>query len=109
MKYIYPVIVACLLLTGIEVKAEDGKGVFGSLRCGICHKIDTGKTSPSMKEIARVYMEKEDQLLNYLNGHAEALIRPEKAGRMKRYIEKTKALSEGDRKSLVDFILSHRD
>ena len=109
MKYFYPVVFACLLMTGIDVRADDGDSVFESLRCGVCHKVDTGKTGPSLKEIAQAYEGKEDQILNYLNGQAEALIKTEKGRVMKRYIEKTKALSGGERQALADFILDHRE
>jgi cytochrome c len=109
MKYLYLVVVVCFLLTAVEVKAEEGEELFKSLRCGICHKPDTGKSIPSLKEIARSYTGKENRLSSYLNGEAEALINPEKGGMMKRYIEKTKALSGDERKSLADFILGHKD
>ena len=41
----------------------------------------------------------------YLKGESEAIVRPEKSNLMKRHIEKTKALSDSDRKSLADYIL----
>jgi len=109
MKYLALIIFTILLLSGLEAKAEDGKDVFESLRCGICHKVDTGKTSPSLMEIAQAYKGKESQLMSYFQGESEPVVKPEKGEMMKRYIEKTKALPDGERKSLADFILNHLD
>jgi cytochrome c551/c552 len=105
----------CLLITvgfllfGFGVKAEEGKDIFESLRCGSCHKVDIGKATPSPKEIAQAYKGKENQLQSYLKGEADPIVNPEKGGMMKRYVEKTKALKEGERNALADFILSHKD
>ena len=51
------------------------------------------------------YQGKEEQLVKYLKGESEAIVKPEKANLMKRHIEKTKKLSEADLKALVDFLL----
>ena len=63
--------------------------------------------NPSLTEISQAYQGKEAQLIKYLKGDSEAIVRPEKGNRMKRQIEKTKALSDSGRKALADFILSH--
>ncbi len=65
--------------------------------------------TPSLNEIARYYKGNKNQLQSYLKGEAESIVNPEKGGMMKRYIEKTKALKEGERKALADFILRHKD
>ena len=109
MKYMGMLIFAILLLSGPEVKARDGKDVFESLRCGICHKTDNGRINPSLKEIARAYEGDVDRVMHYFQGEADPLVNKEKAGIMKRYIEKTKSLSDADRKSLAVFILKLRE
>ena len=48
-------------------------------------------------------------LLAYFQGKGQALARPNQTGTMGKYIEKTKALPEADRKALVDFIMGHKD
>jgi cytochrome c551/c552 len=103
------VILAVLVLVAFHVQAMAGQGVFDSLHCGNCHKVDTGKTNPSLKEIARSYKGKENQLANYLRGETESIVNPGKGAMMKRYIEKTKTLTEDERKALADFILGHQD
>ena len=96
----------CAVLFAGTVKAGDGAALFEGQRCGVCHKLDTGKTYPTLKEIAGVYQAKEEQLINYFNGEAEPIINPAKSATMKRYIEKTKAFSDEDRKALAKYILA---
>ena len=89
--------------------ADQGEAVFKDLHCAVCHKLETGKTNPSLKEIAQAYRGKQDQLIKYLKGEGESVIKPEKASMMKRYVDKTKALADEERKALADFILMHGD
>jgi cytochrome c551/c552 len=49
--------------------------------------------NPSLTEISQAYQGKEEQLIEYLRGESEPIIRPEKASLMKSKIEKTKNLS----------------
>jgi cytochrome c551/c552 len=68
--------------------------------------LDKGSAStPSLKEIAQGYKGREERLISFLNGEAEPVIRPGKGTLMKRYIKKTKALSDSDRKALADYLL----
>lgn len=108
-KYSTLVLFAVLVFCVFNVAAEDEKPVFKSLRCGICHKADTGRAYPSLKEIAAVYNGDSKKLEKYLQGGAEPIVNKAKGKSMERYIEKTKALSEEELKSLVDFILSHKE
>ena len=107
MKYFLAIAVAAFFLTGLNVYAEDGEGTFKSLHCNICHKPDTGKTFPSLKDIAAAYKGREDQLLKYFKGESESVVNPQKMGSMKSFIEKTKKLEDDQRQGLADFILSH--
>jgi cytochrome c551/c552 len=59
--------------------------------------------------MADTYREKEEQLIRFLNGGAEPILQPERAKFIKRYIEKTKALSHSERKTLAEFIISHSE
>ena len=107
MRYLILFVLSGFLLIGLNANAEqEGKEVFDSLHCAVCHKPDTG-TTPSLKEMSAAYRGKEGQLLDYFRGEVESIINPAKKETMKRYIEKTKELKEEDRKTLADFILSH--
>ena len=86
--------------------ADEGETIFKSQGCMSCHKKEsTSKVNPSLTDIASAYQGKEEQLVKYLRGESEAIVKPEKANLMKRHIEKTKKLSEADLKALVDFLL----
>lgn len=86
--------------------ADEGETIFKSQGCMPCHKKEsTSKVNPSLTEISQSYQDKEEQLIKYLKGESEAIVRPEKSNLMKRHIEKTQKLSEADLKALVDFLL----
>lgn len=108
MKKNIVMLIVIFFLTAPAIAAAQGEALFKSQGCTSCHRPEgSSKVNPSLTEIARMYQGKEDQLTNYLNGEAEAIVKPDKAGMMKRYIEKTKQLSDADRKSIADFILTY--
>jgi cytochrome c551/c552 len=103
------ILLAITVLCSFYIAAEDEKPVFKTLRCTICHKPDTGRAYPSLKAIAAAYNGDAEKLEKYLQGEEEPIVNKEKAKSMTRYIEKTKALSPDELKSLVDYILNFED
>jgi len=102
------IISAVCILAISTAYADDGEAIFKSQGCMLCHKKQSSsKVNPSLTDISQAYQGKEEQLVKYLNGESEAIVKPEKSGMMKRQIEKTKKLSDADRKAMADFILSH--
>ena len=102
-------LIACgCLMLGTMLWAADGGGeaTFQSLRCHICHKPDRRSAGPSLLEIAKAYSGKQQQLAQYLKGETEPLIDLGKRQVMERKLEKTKELSDAERKDLADYILS---
>ena len=109
MKTVIAIVVGGFLAMNWVCWAQQQSDIFTSLHCGACHKVDVStRAFPSLKEIAKAYEDKEAQLAAYFKGKGQSLVRPDEASRMGRYIEKTQALSDADRKSLVDFIMSHK-
>lgn len=109
MKTVVLIVVAGFLAMTWVCWAEQQGNIFTSLHCGACHKAERStKALPSLKEIAKAYEGKEAQLAAYFQGKGQSLVRPDDASRMGKYIEKTKALSDADRKGLVDFIMNHK-
>ena len=105
--FLFVVIVELLLLSAV-ISADEGDALFKSKGCRGCHKPDTSKAGrPSLKEISQAYQGKGKQLEAYFRGESDPIVSPAKARVMKRYIEKTKALSDEDRKLLVDYLLKH--
>jgi cytochrome c len=109
MKHMGIWIISAVCIFAISTAyADDGEAIFKSQGCMSCHKKEgTSKVNPSLTEISQAYQGKEEQLNRYLKGESDAIVRPEKSNLMKRKIEKTKNLSDADRKALADFILSH--
>ena len=100
------IISAVCMVAMNTARADEGETIFKSQGCMSCHKRESiSKVNPSITDISQAYQGKEEQLIKYLKGESEAIVRPEKANLMKRYIEKTKMLSEADLKALVDYLL----
>jgi len=99
--------IICFVLI-LPAYAEDGEALFKSHGCASCHKEEgTSRRNPSLTEISQAYQGKDAQLIQYLKGESEAIVRPAKSNLMKSKIAKTKNLSDTERKALADFILSH--
>ena len=95
----------CILAMNTAL-AEEGEAIFKSLGCISCHKKEsTSKVNPSLTEISQAYQGKEEQLIKYLKGESEPIVRPEKASLMKPKIEKTKSLSDADLKALAEYLV----
>ena len=109
MKQIGIWIISVVFMVGMNTAlADEGETIFKSQGCMPCHKKEgASKVNPSLTEISQAYQGKEEQLINYLKGESDAIVRPEKSNLMRRKLEKTKNLSVADRKALADFILSH--
>lgn len=107
MKHLAICMISVIYIVALNTAlADEGENIFKSQGCVKCHKKEsTSKVRPSLIEIATAYKGKEEQLIKHLQGEAEAIVRPKKANLMKRYIEKTKKLSDADRKALADYLL----
>jgi len=102
------VIFLCLFFVSILSAGEQGEEIFKSKGCIFCHKlVRASGTIPSLPDLAKAYKGKQQQLVRYLNGEADPIVKPERAVTMRRQIEKTKAMSDSDRTALADFMLSH--
>jgi cytochrome c551/c552 len=98
-----------IFFPGLSIAGEDGASIFKSQGCTSCHRPDKStKVNPSLAAIAESYSGNTDQLVRYLNGEADAIVKPDKAKLMKRYVERTKKLSESERKALAEYIMSYK-
>jgi cytochrome c len=107
MKKIGIWVIGVVCMVGLNTaRADDGETIFKSIGCMSCHKKEsTSKVNPSLTEISTAYRGKEAQLVKYLQGESEAIVRPEKASLMRRHIDKTKKLSDTERQALADYLL----
>ena len=97
-----------LTLMAGSVLAADGKTIFQSKGCTGCHQPATPAVGPSLKDIAKAYAGKKEDLIKFLKGEGKAIVDPGKFALMKPQLNTTKALSDEELKALVDYMLSHK-
>jgi cytochrome c len=108
MKKVAAIVLGILLIAPMSFGGENGENLFKSMGCMSCHHPEkTSRINPSLVDIAQAYQGKQQQLIDYLNGQAEAIVKPDKAAMMKRHVAKTSALTDQERATLADFILGH--
>ncbi len=84
--------------------AADGKAIFKSKGCSMCHKETVNSVGPSVKHIAEVYGGDVNKMLAYLKGEHPAIVDTKKAAMMNRFLKKLHSLSEGDLKALAEYL-----
>jgi len=85
-----------------------GEGLFRSLKCSGCHRVQGKGVGMDLKEIARGYAGQAQRLNDYLTGQAEATLNPAKARVMANQIKKTKKLSPDQLQALAAYLLSFK-
>lgn len=87
--------------------AEKGKEVFeGKGTCVTCHKLDIKVVGPSIQDIAKIYKEKNVSIATFLKGNEQPIIDPTQFEVMKANFAITKAMTNEERQSLEQYILS---
>jgi len=84
--------------------AADGKTIFKSKGCSMCHKETVDSVGPSVKHIAEVYGGDVNKMVAYLKGEHPAIVMPQKAAMMKRFLGKLKSLSDEELKALATYL-----
>ncbi|MBC7847494.1 MAG: c-type cytochrome [Flavobacterium sp.] len=89
-------------------KPEDlGNEIFhGKGACVACHKTDVKLVGPSLQDIAKIYKEKNGDMVSFLKGEGEAIVDPTQYAVMKPNLEITKTFSEEELKALEAYIYS---
>lgn len=95
--------------TTIEIqKPEDlGKTIFeGKGACIACHKPDVKLVGPSLQDIAKIYKEKNGDMVTFLKGEGEPIVDPTQYAVMKANFAITKTFSEEELKALEAYVYS---
>lgn len=79
----------------------DGKG-----NCFSCHKTDQKIIGPSVIEIAKIYKEKNGNMVEFLKGNGEPLVDPSQYAVMQANFAITKNFTDEELKSLEDYFYS---
>lgn len=85
-----------------------GEAIFnGKGACVACHKTDVKLVGPSLQDIAKIYKEKNGDLISFLKAEGEAIVDPVQYDLMKPSLELTKTFSEEELKALEAYVYSH--
>ena len=90
-------------------KPEDlGATIFhGKGACVACHKPNVKLIGPSLQDIAKIYKEKNGDMVTFLKGEGEPIVDPTQYALMKPNIELTKTFSDEELKALEAYVYSH--
>lgn len=87
--------------------AEKGKEIFeGKGTCATCHKPDIKLVGPSIIDIAKIYKEKNANMVTFLKGEGEPIVDPTQYEVMKANFALTKTFSDEELQSLEQYIYS---
>jgi cytochrome c len=89
-------------------KPEDlGAEIFaGKGACVACHKPDVKLVGPSLKDIAKIYKEKNGDMVSFLKGEGEPIVDPTQYAVMKANFAITKTFSDEELKALEAYVYS---
>ena len=90
-------------------KPEDlGKEIFnGKGACIACHKPDVKLVGPSLQDIAKIYKDKNGDMVTFLKGEGEPIVDPTQYAVMKANFAITKTFSDEELKALEAYVYSH--
>jgi cytochrome c len=85
-----------------------GKEIFeGKGNCMACHQVDQKIIGPSIQEIAKIYKDKNADIITFLKGNAEPIVDPSQFDVMKTNFPVTKAMSDEELKAIETYIYSN--
>lgn len=94
--------------TETQKPEELGAAIFaGKGACVACHKPDLKLVGPSLQDIAKIYKEKNGDMVSFLKGEAEAIVDPTQYSLMKPNLELTKTFSDEELKALEAYVFSN--
>lgn len=85
-----------------------GKEIFeGRGNCTACHQPDQKVIGPSIKEIAKIYKDKNGDMVTFLKGKAEPIVDPSQFSVMQTNFAITETMSDDELKAIETYIYSH--
>ncbi len=94
--------------TETQKPEELGAAIFaGKGACVAWHKPDLKLVGPSLQDIAKIYKEKNGDMVSFLKGEAEAIVDPTQYSLMKPNLELTKTFSDEELKALEAYVYSN--
>jgi cytochrome c len=94
--------------TDAQSPEELGAAIFnGRGNCASCHQVDKKLIGPSIQEIAKIYKEKNADIITFLKGEGEPIVDPSQYEVMKTNFAVTKAMSEEELKAIEAYVYSN--
>lgn len=91
----------------IQTPEQLGEALFkGKGTCASCHKVDAKLIGPSIQDIAKIYKEKNGNIVAFLRGESEPIVDPAQFDLMKPNIVLTKTFTEEELKGLEAYLYS---
>jgi cytochrome c len=95
-------------VTEVQKPEDLGKELFiGKGACIACHQVDQKVIGPSLQDIAKIYKEKNGDMVRFLKGEGEPIVDPTQYEIMKTNFAITKAMSDTELKALEAYVYSH--
>ncbi len=101
---LYPTATETIAQTPVTLGKEifEGKG-----NCVACHQVAEKVIGPSLQEIAKIYKDKNANMVSFLKGEGEPIVDPSQYEVMKTNFAITKAMSDEELKALEAYVYSH--
>ena len=94
--------------TEAKSTANLGKEIFeGKGTCATCHKPDVNLIGPSVQDIAKIYKEKNANIITFLKGEGEPIVDPTQYEVMKANFALTKTFSDEELQQLEAYVYSN--
>lgn len=95
--------------TTTEVQKPEDLGLTlfnGKGACIACHKTDVKAVGPSLQDIAKIYKDKNGDIVTFLKGEGKPIVDPSQYEVMKANFAITKAMTEEELKALEAYVYS---
>ena len=101
---LYPTTTETIAQTPVALGQEifEGKG-----NCVACHQVAEKVIGPSLQEIAKIYKDKNANMVSFLKGEGDPIVDPSQYEVMKTNFAITKAMSDEELKALEAYVYSH--
>ena len=94
--------------TQVQKPEELGAEIFaGKGACVACHKPDVKLVGPSLQDIAKIYKEKNGDMVSFLKGEGEPIVDPTQYALMKSNLQITMTFTDEELKSLEAYVYSN--
>ena len=92
----------------VQTPEQLGEEIFkGKGNCVACHQVDQKVIGPSVQDIAKIYKDKNADMVAFLKGEGEPIVDPSQYEVMKTNFAVTKAMSDDELKALEAYVYSN--